>query len=102
METDTIYVAALAPVAVLPDHQRRGIGSALIRRGLELCRKRGCAAVLVVGHPEYYPRFGFSADLAAGVKAPFSGPVFMAIELVAGALAKLERPVRYASPFGIT
>ena len=102
MGTGTIFLAALAPVAVLPDHQRRGIGSALIRRGLDLCRDRGCEAVLVVGHPEYYPRFGFSANLASPLRAPFSGPAFMALELVPGALARLAgAAVRYAPPFGI-
>src|SRR5688572_22803870 len=49
----------LAPLAVLPDRQRRGVGSQLVRRGLNLLRERGCPFIVVVGHPEYYPRFGF-------------------------------------------
>src|SRR5262245_11922157 len=49
----------LAPVAVMPAHQRRGVGSALVREGLVACREAGCAFVVVLGHPGYYPRFGF-------------------------------------------
>ncbi len=49
----------LAPMAVRPDHQRQGIGSQLVRRGLDILRERGCPFVVVLGHPEYYPRFGF-------------------------------------------
>lgn len=96
-----IPAAALAPVAVLPEHQSRGVGGALIRRGLELCRDRGCTAVVVVGHPEYYPRFGFSAELASRLAAPFTGPAFMALELTPGALDGVTGPIRYAPPFGL-
>lgn len=96
---DVVRAAALAPVAVRPDRQRQGIGSALIRRGIALCRERGCAAVVVLGHPEYYPRFGFSAGRAANLRAPFSGPAFMALELESGALAG-GGEVRYPPAFG--
>jgi putative acetyltransferase len=99
--TSSIPAAALAPMAVLPDRQRRGVGSALIRHGLEVCRERGCAAVVVVGHPDYYPRLGFSAELASRLEAPFSGPAFMALELVPDALAGIGGRVRYAPPFGL-
>ncbi len=92
--------AALAPVAVHPSHQRRGIGSALVRHGLEACRARGLAAVIVLGHPRYYPRFGFSAAAAGHLDAPFSGPAFMALELTPGALRR-ARTVRYAAAFDI-
>ena len=92
--------AALAPLAVAPAHQRRGIGAALTRAGIERCRGLGIPAVIVLGHADYYPRFGFSASLAAPLEAPFSGPSFMAIELTPGALAAGGR-VRYAPAFGI-
>ncbi len=91
--------AALAPMAVLPELQRRGIGSALVRRGLERCREKGRSIAIVVGHPEYYPRFGFSADLARNLRSPFSGPAFMAAELVPGALAGVAGVVRYPAAF---
>jgi putative acetyltransferase len=93
-----IRAAALAPVAVRPALQRQGIGSALIWRGLETCRERGCAAVVVLGYPEYYPRFGFSAEFAANLRAPFAGPAFMALELTPGSLAG-GGEVRYPPAF---
>ena len=92
--------AALAPVAVLPRFQRLGVGSALVRSGLRRCAESGCEAVVVLGHPAYYPRFGFSAALAERLDAPFSGAAFMALELVPGALAG-GGAVRYAAAFGV-
>jgi putative acetyltransferase len=95
-----VDAVALAPMAVLPGRQRAGVGSALVRSGLDACRALGVAAVLVVGWPEYYPRFGFSAETASPLTAPFSGPAFMALELVSGALAGGGR-VRYPAAFGV-
>jgi putative acetyltransferase len=79
---------ALAPMAVTPERQRAGIGSALVRHGLEECRRRGVDVVFVVGHPAYYPRFGFSLASGFGVTCEFDVPdeAFMALELVSGAL----------------
>lgn len=101
IDTDTgiIPAVALAPMAVVPDLQRRGIGSALVRRGLDLCRERGKTAVVVLGHPGFYPRFGFSADLARSLRAPYAGDAFMALELVPGALASRSGTVRYPEAF---
>ncbi len=79
--------AALAPLAVAPARQRGGIGGALVRAGLDRCRRQGVPAVVVLGHPGYYPRFGFDAACAASLVAPFAGPSLMAIELSPGALA---------------
>lgn len=93
-----IAAAALGPIAVLPEWQRHGIGSALVRQGIEACRDRGCAAMVVLGHPTYYPRFGFSAALAARLHAPYSGEAFMALELLPGALAG-GGVVRYPAAF---
>ncbi len=93
--------AALAPMAVRPDRQRQGLGSALVRRGLEACRALGVEAVVVLGHPAYYPRFGFSAETARHLEAPFSGPAFMALELTPGVLDGVSGRVRYPPPFGL-
>lgn len=89
---------ALAPMAVAPDRQRRGIGTALVEAGLAGARAMAADAVFVVGHPTYYPRFGFSPDIAARFEAPYSGPAFMALELTPGSLAGGGR-VRYAAAF---
>lgn len=64
----------LAPLAVLPDRQRQGVGSQLVRRGLNLLRERGCPFIVVVGHPEYYPRFGFEPARPLGIDPPFDVP----------------------------
>ena len=96
----TVEALALSPLAVLPSHQRRGIGSSLVREGLTACTEVGHRIVVVLGHPEFYPRFGFSAELAGRLKSPFSGPSFMAAELVPGALEGVKGEVRYPPPFG--
>lgn len=95
-----VRALALAPMAVAPDRQRQGIGSALVREGLRLARERGWEAVVVLGHPDYYPRFGFSAVLAEPLQAPFTGPAFMALELVPGALGGASGRVAYPPAFG--
>jgi putative acetyltransferase len=96
----TVRAAALAPVAVLPAFQRGGIGGELIRAGNARCAALGCEAIVVLGHAEYYPRFGFSAAAAESLQAPFSGPHFMALELKPGVLNAGGR-VRYAKAFGV-
>jgi putative acetyltransferase len=80
-----LQMMGLGPMAVEPAHQKRGIGSALVRTGLEQCRKLNFDAVVVLGHPEYYPRFGF---------------VFMAMELRPEALEEKTGKVRYHPAFG--
>jgi putative acetyltransferase len=97
---EPLQAAALAPVAVLPAFQRSGVGGALIRAGNARCAALGLDAIVVVGHPDYYPRFGFSAAAAESLEAPFSGPAFMALELKPGAL-KAGGRVRYAKAFGV-
>ena len=96
-----LRIAGLAPMAVRPEHQRSGVGSQLIRAGLDACRARGYAAVVVLGHPDYYPRFGFLPAHTFGLTCEFPSPpeAFMAIELEAGGLSEIRGVVRYRPEF---
>jgi putative acetyltransferase len=90
---------ALAPVAVLPEWQRKGIGSRLIRRGLETCREAGFRSVVVLGSAQYYGRFGFRPELAARFECVYAGEHLMALELVPGGLpasGKIEYPLAFS------
>ena len=100
-ENGPVRAAALAPLAIAPEHQRQGIGAALVRAGLEACRECGVVAAIVLGDPDYYRRFGFSSEAARNLRAPFSGPAFMALELVPGCLDGVTGTVRYAEAFGL-
>jgi len=86
---ETLPGATLSPLAVVPARQRTGIGTALVRRGIELCRERGIVAILLIGHPEYYPRFGFSSALARQIASKYStiADPYMALELVSDVLS---------------
>jgi putative acetyltransferase len=95
----TLPAVALAPMAVVPEHQRRGIGSALVNAGLTACRSRGFRVAIVLGHRAFYPRFGFSSTLARQLDAPYRGEDFMAVELESGALAGVRGRVSYPPPF---
>ena len=92
---------ALAPVAVLPEFQKQGIGSELIREGLKACQQLGYDSVIVLGHPEYYPKFGFKQADTWGIKDPFGAPAeaFMALELKKGALEGASGIVEYPDEF---
>jgi putative acetyltransferase len=96
-----LAAVALAPMAVLPSQQRRGVGGQLIRHGLDWLRGRDEQIVLVLGHPDYYPRFGFSRDRARALASPFPPDVFMALELSPGALDGVHGTVRYPAAFGL-
>ena len=89
VEAPDLRAMALAPIAVIPQRQRTGIGGELIRAGLEECRGSGVNAVFVVGHASYYPRVGFAVASAFGFKCEFDVPdeAFMVRELIPGALA---------------
>lgn len=99
--SDAPVLAALAPVTVWPEAQRQGIGRELIRAGLDSCRSAGVEAIIVLGHWDYYPRFGFSAEKAAKLDAPFSGAEFMALELAPGALERAKGRLTYAKAFAL-
>lgn len=95
-----VKAVSLAPMAVLPDQQNKGIGSALVKRGVDLLAARGFEAVLVVGHTEFYPRFGFSAEAVRHIACPFQGlDAFMGLELKPGALAGESGVCRYPAAF---
>jgi putative acetyltransferase len=92
---------SLAPLAVRPGYQNQGIGVALSRLGLEACQVQGHRIAIVLGHPNYYPRFGFSAVLAKTLQCPWGdvGEAWMAFELVPGALEGVTGKVVYPKPF---
>ena len=96
-----IAAVALAPMAVLPEHQCRQVGSQLVRRGLGELRNRGERIVIVLGHKEYYPRFGFTPEKARHLASPFPPEALMALELSDGALAGIRGVVKYPSAFGL-
>jgi putative acetyltransferase len=101
-DNGTVLALSLAPMAVLPVFQRQGIGSALVQKGLEVCRNQGHRIVVVLGHAHFYPRFGFSAKRAEPLSSPFGGhDSWLALELVPGALEGISGWVRYPPPFGI-
>jgi putative acetyltransferase len=96
-----IPAVALAPLAVSPPCQRQGIGGKLIRDGVATLRSLGERFVIVVGHPQYYPRFGFSTAAARWLESPFPPDAFMALELGPGALDPIQGRVKYAIAFGL-
>jgi putative acetyltransferase len=96
-----VAAVALAPMAVLPDRQRKGVGGHLIQHGLAELREQGERIVIVLGHKNYYPRFGFTSENARHLESPFPPEVYMALELSAGALANIRGSVRYPSAFGL-
>jgi putative acetyltransferase len=96
-----VRMAALAPMAVAAQFQLRGVGAALVLTGFEHLRLLGFTAVVVVGHPGYYPRFGFAPGSTFGLKSEYNVPddVFMACELVPGALEGVTGIVSYHPAF---
>jgi putative acetyltransferase len=92
----------LGPMAVLPDRQRQGIGSQLVRRGLDILRERGYRFVVVVGHPEYYPRFGFEPASKHGLVSQWEGipdAAFMVLVLDVHAMAGAYGVAKYRDEF---
>ncbi len=95
------FGVGLAPMAVMPAHQRTGLGTRLIRAGLDDCRNAGHTRVVVLGHPDYYPRFGFTPASSFEIRSTYDVPddVFMAQALVPGALDGWSGTVHYAPAF---
>jgi len=100
-EDATFMAMGLAPMAVAPEYQRQGVGSLLVREGLEKCKLIGHYVVFVLGHPEYYPRFGFNPASSKGLRSEYdvSDEAFMLAELRPDALAGRSGLVRYRPEF---
>jgi predicted N-acetyltransferase YhbS len=92
---------ALAPVAVLPEYQNHGVGGKLIVEGHHIARELGYGSVIVVGHPAYYPRFGYKLASQWKITAPFEVPdeAFMVLELIEGGLKDVSGVIEYAKEF---
>jgi putative acetyltransferase len=93
---------ALAPMSVHPEFQKRGIGSRMVKEGIKSAKEHGFSSVIVLGHPEYYPRFGFGPASRWDIHAPFDVPVeaFLAIELEKSSLSGVSGVVEYPQEFG--
>jgi putative acetyltransferase len=92
----------LAPMAVLPNRQRQGIGSGLVAEGVEILRSRQCPFVVVVGHPEYYPRFGFERASRHRLESQWDGipdDAFMVLVLDPDAMSGVSGVARYRREF---
>lgn len=100
-EDQVVESLALAPVSVLPEYQNQGVGKLLISKALKKAKELRFHSVVVLGHPEYYPKFGFKKASTWGIKAPFEVPdeAFMAIELGENTLDKVSGVVEYPSVF---
>jgi putative acetyltransferase len=96
-----LKIMGLAPMAVSPNRQRSGIGSKLVDAGLKKCRELDYGAVVVLGHPDYYPRFGFSPSTRFGIRSEYDVPddVFMVVELRPGSLHGAHGTIQYHSAF---
>jgi predicted N-acetyltransferase YhbS len=92
---------SLAPMSIHPDFQNKGIGSLLIKSGLEQAKKEGFSSIIVIGHPNYYPRFGFLPASKWGIMVPFDVPdnVFLALELYEDELAKCHGMVDFPKEY---
>ncbi len=100
-EKKAVDSLALAPVSIISEYQNKGIGSLLIKAALSAAKELGYQSVIVLGHQDYYPKFGFQPASNWGIKAPFEVPdeVFMAIELTEDSLADVSGFVHYSEAF---
>jgi len=92
----------LAPMAILPGRQCQGIGTYLVKRGIEMLRSRCCPFIIVLGHPEYYPRFGFERACVHGIACPWEGvpnEAFMILVLDQAAMESVSGVARYRDEF---
>ena len=101
--SSNLSILGLAPVAVLPEYQRQGIGTLLIQHGLQECRRSGFQVVVVLGYPDFYSRFGFIPASRKSLKCEYDVPdeAFMVLELESGALQDCSGTVKYRSEFSL-
>jgi len=100
-DTSGLRIMGLAPMAVIPRIQNKGIGSSLVKAGIQRCISEDCDAIVVLGHPEYYPKFGFVPSVKYGIKSEYEVPdeVFMVLELRGNSLKGKQGTVRYHETF---
>ena len=100
-EETTAEGMALAPMAVLPEYQRQGIGSKLVRAGIARLASSGCGFVIVLGHADYYPRFGFEPASRYGIRSEWEVPddAFMIVVLNESVMQGISGVARYRPEF---
>lgn len=100
-ENNKLKIMGLAPMAVMSQFQNKGIGSKLVNTGLEFCKHQGYDAAVVLGHPNYYPKFGFIPSFKYGIKSEYDVPVdvFMVLELVPESLKGHKGIIKYHEEF---
>lgn len=96
-----IEALALAPIGILPEWQRKGVGTLLIEKGIALSKKMGHQIMIIVGHPDYYPKFGAKLAYNYGLQLPFPAPdeAFFVIELTPNGLKGVQGMVKYSQAF---
>lgn len=101
LENSDIKIIGLAPMAVIPKFQNCGIGTVLVKQGIKECKAKGYKAIAVLGHPNYYPKFGFTASVKFEIKSGYDVPdeVFMLKELVENSLLEQNGIVKYHEEF---
>ena len=97
----TLIIAALGPMAVMPAYQNMGVGSELVRQGIAECRVAGYQAIAVLGHPSFYPRFGFRPSTVFGITCEYEVPeeAFMIMELIPDSLSDISGILKYHVAF---
>ena len=101
-DTSDLKLMGLAPMAVSPKLQNKGIGSSLIKAGIQQCINDGYDAIIVLGHPDYYPKFGFVPSVKYGIKTEYEVPedVFMVLEVKENSLKGKKGTIKYHEAFG--